>query len=253
MPLNKKTTTKITIFFFLGGLIIIFICLFYFMPSSKNVIKDIEEMFAVYKENEFLKEKLANSKYLSSEIDSLNNENKELKDIVDMNNYINEQLKYETEIGTVIKREDNKWSDKLVVFSKKKYSSGIVMTSKGIIGRVRESKDNKEDNINIVQLITKEPNNISTVVEDNENIGGIIKGYDKERGLLEMEYMRNDKEKEIIGDNIISSGKGGVYPYGLIIGKVKEVEFSKDGLNKIALIEPSANFNEINNVIIIPN
>lgn len=223
------------------------------MPSSKNVIKDIEEMFAVYKENEFLKEKLANSKYLSSEIDSLNNENKELKDIVDMNNYINEQLKYETEIGTVIKREDNKWSDKLVVFSKKKYSSGIVMTSKGIIGRVRESKDNKEDNINIVQLITKEPNNISTVVEDNENIGGIIKGYDKERGLLEMEYMRNDKEKEIIGDNIISSGKGGVYPYGLIIGKVKEVEFSKDGLNKIALIEPSANFNEINNVIIIPN
>jgi rod shape-determining protein MreC len=50
---------------------------------------------------------------------------------------------------------------------------------------------------------------------------------------------------------VITSGLGGVFPKGLMIGKVVDVKPDQYGLNQTALVKPGANFYDIENVIVI--
>jgi rod shape-determining protein MreC len=53
------------------------------------------------------------------------------------------------------------------------------------------------------------------------------------------------------GEQVFSSGKGGVFPAGLQIGEVKEVISDQYGLTRTALVKPAANMYEINQVIVV--
>lgn len=248
---SKTQFAKKKIIFSLLGLLIITL-IYLFSPSLKNTVEvvteNIDKTLNSYKENEILKKDLVHLDSINSEIEDYKNENINLKETIEMNNYINDKLKYHTQVETVLNRDYDKWFNELVITSDNSYRKGVVMTSKGLIGKIL---DNDENNIHTVNLITGELNNVAGTVQDNEEIQGIIGEYDRDKGFLLMKYISNNDPKKIIGKNIITSGKGGIYPYGLIVGKVKEISTSGFGLNKVLLIEPSANFSEINNVIVI--
>ena len=57
----------------------------------------------------------------------------------------------------------------------------------------------------------------------------------------------------IVGDKIITSGFGGIYPKGLLIGEVLKVENADGGLLKYAIIKPSVNYDKLEEVMIITN
>jgi len=48
-----------------------------------------------------------------------------------------------------------------------------------------------------------------------------------------------------VGDTIETSGLGGIYPKGIIIGKVKEVRRKTNDLNRYAIIEPAVDFKRL--------
>ena len=53
------------------------------------------------------------------------------------------------------------------------------------------------------------------------------------------------------GELVVSSGMGGVFPAGLVIGSVIEVVSDQYGLTRTALIEPAADMYDINNVVVV--
>lgn len=55
------------------------------------------------------------------------------------------------------------------------------------------------------------------------------------------------------GDNIETSGMGGIFPKGIIIGKVESIENTKNPLDKYAWIEPTVDFEKVETVLIITN
>jgi rod shape-determining protein MreC len=67
-----------------------------------------------------------------------------------------------------------------------------------------------------------------------------------------MDYIPIDVDI-MVGDAIETSGIGGIYPKGIIIGKVKEVRKSSNELNKYAVIEPAVDFRRLEEVIILKN
>jgi len=55
----------------------------------------------------------------------------------------------------------------------------------------------------------------------------------------------------IKGDKIMTSGLGGIYPKGLLIGEVTDVVDDDGGLLKTALIRPALDFSRLEEVFVI--
>ena len=84
---------------------------------------------------------------------------------------------------------------------------------------------------------------------------GIVQGTYKRgsrltpEGNLQMLFRRADNVN--VGDLVLTSGLGGVYPKDIPIGTVKEIQLDPSGLLKTAFIEPLVNFDSLEEVYIV--
>ena len=67
---------------------------------------------------------------------------------------------------------------------------------------------------------------------------------------MEVEGISNTKTVRV-GDLVYTSGLGGVFPSGILIGKVESITTDSYDLSKIINVKPSANFENINYVTIL--
>jgi rod shape-determining protein MreC len=123
-----------------------------------------------------------------------------------------------------------------VVFIDKGSSSGIeknypvVTTGNVLIGLVSEVSDSTAK----IQLITDPESAVNVVSQDNRSTG-ILKGG--EGDLLLMEMIPQDKNVDI-GEKIITSGLGGIFPKGLLSGTVEKIISSDADAFKKAQVKP---------------
>ncbi|CAH0306603.1 Cell shape-determining protein MreC [Peribacillus simplex] len=123
-----------------------------------------------------------------------------------------------------------------------------VITSNGLVGKVKSATDFTAS----VQLLSSidKANRVSAIVQGDDKAYGLIEGFDDKKNLLLMKRIPYDKK---IKKNslVITSGYGGIFPKGLLIGKVVDVKVDQYGLNQTAYIEPSTDFYDINNVMVV--
>ena len=63
-----------------------------------------------------------------------------------------------------------------------------------------------------------------------------------------MKYLDiNSKSK--IGDTVITSGLGGIYPKGIPIGTITSISTDTNGLHLVALIKPFVDFSKLEEVL----
>lgn len=95
------------------------------------------------------------------------------------------------------------------------------------------------------------------IVDPNSRVGamvqrsredGVVEGSLK--GLCRMKYISIDADLRE-GDIVISSGMGGIFPKGLIIGRIKKIKTEPDGLHLYAWIEPIVNFSKLEEVLCV--
>ena len=70
------------------------------------------------------------------------------------------------------------------------------------------------------------------------------------QGKLKLSYLTSDDEV-LIGDQIVTSGLGGYYPSGLVIGSVESLQTGDDGLARYAVLAPMMNFAALTEVFVI--
>lgn len=219
-------------------------------PQSyvSGVFADMKDLQNTYSENKELKARLDEMAKLEADVQQLSKENEELRDILDEK----ETLRDYTPIqATVIGRNPDRWHELLII--NKGEVNGLkpnmaVMTANGLIGKVKST----QQFTSTVQLLSAlDPTNrISAQIQGKEAFFGTIEGYDEERELLKLKRIPFDAkiEKE---QNVITSGLGGIFPEGLPIGKVVDVEPDEFGLNQTAYVKPGANFYDIRNVLVV--
>lgn len=98
-----------------------------------------------------------------------------------------------------------------------------------------------------VRLISDQRSGVAAMLQLSRS-AGIVRG--SLEGNLTMEFV--SKETTIKpGDVVVTSGLGGVYPKGLIIGDVKQVSRTPSDLYPYIRVEPSARLEGIEEVIIL--
>ncbi|MDY5058448.1 MAG: rod shape-determining protein MreC [Bacilli bacterium] len=208
-----------------------------------NKLKDVNE------ENDILETSL-------DRIDAIETENVELRRQIDaLKNELNIDYTltdYEYLNATVTSRSVGYWYNTITI-NKGSYNGiekdMVVINSKGLIGRVIKTSTFTSD----VRLITtSETNNkISVHISNGDNnLYGLINNYDYSKNLLEVEGISNTKDVDI-GDFVYTSGLGGIFPSGILIGSVSEITTDSYDLAKIIKVKPSADFSNINYVSVL--
>lgn len=210
--------------------------------------ENVGDLQDTYNENKELKSRVVDMVRLESEVYKLKKENEELRKILGKKESLRDS---ETIHAAVIGRNPDRWNEKIIInkgTSDKIGKNMAVITAEGLIGKIKTANDFTST----VQLLSAmDPKNrISVVTQGKSEVYGFVEGYDEEKKLLKIKKIPYEAKVEK-GQTVVTSGLGGVFPAGLLVGKVVEVEPDQYGLNQIALVKPGANFYDIGDVIVV--
>jgi rod shape-determining protein MreC len=118
-----------------------------------------------------------------------------------------------------------------------------VMAGPGLIGRIIDISWHTAK----VLLLIDESSNIDAIVQRNRT-QGIIRGAGS-RGCV-LRYISKTQDVQE-GDTIISSGIGGIFPKGLMIGQVSHVDRQDAGLFLKINVAPSIDFSKLEEVLVL--
>ncbi|MCT1575772.1 rod shape-determining protein MreC [Oceanobacillus kimchii] len=216
-----------------------------------GIISNIDDMKNTYEENQVLREQIAQQNSLLYDVQKLEEENEELREIIGMTETVRD---YEPIHASVISRSPEQWMDQVTINRGSDHgveANMVVITADGMIGKVLQISNVTAT----VQLLTgfDEFNRISATItkEDDQDVFGMIEGFDKESNSLLFRIIEESEKNVEEGDIVYSSEKGGKFPAGLKIGEVKEIVSDQYGLTRIAMVEPAADLYDINNVIVV--
>ena len=216
-----------------------------------DVKSDLEHLVNTYHENEELKATLNEIDSASNEVSDLKEENAQLREMLDMKNSINSDVKLSAD---VIARTPASWSNELTVnvgSENKVASTMLVVGDGGLIGSV----DQVNEHSSRISLLTNKKNseNISVRIQSgSKTIYGIIVGYsEKKSAFIVSQLNTSDEIKE--GSKVVTSGLGSYPVANISVGKVSSVASSSDYLTKEVYIKPSADFSDIRVVTLVGN
>ncbi len=181
--------------------------------------------------------------------ESLEKEIEELKKQLELSKTLTE---YDIENATIVSRNKSYWFNNLSIDKGSK--SGIkegqaVITSNGLIGKISKVSYYSSE----IKLLTSDDINfkvsISIKANGTDNFA-ILNGYDNKTNEFILKGI--DKNANInTGDDVLTSGLGGVFPSGIYIGKVENIINDKYDLSKTAYIKSNQDFNNIHYVTIL--
>ena len=222
-----------------------------FVNEITDTVSDFfERVFspsAIQAENKELKNKIA---YYERELllyEEMSRENARLQELLD---YVqqNENMRYLTACVTV--RSTNEYVDSLTlnVGTRHGVTEQIpVVSGLGLIGRVTEVGNSWCK----VHTLMNDEMRISVMVErtrDEGTLGGLILNNGEIIGI-QLYYLPEGADIKV-GDRIITSGIGGVYPKGITIGEVVSLPEDENAAYN-ACVMPTVDFSHLENVLLI--
>lgn len=212
-----------------------------------GVFDNVDSLLNTYEENKRLKGRLEEFAKLQADVNDLASENTRLREVVDKQEDLRE---YEPIQATVIARNPDQWEEKLILDKGEVHGvekNMAIMTAQGLIGKVVLTTPLTST---VELLSTNNPNyRVSAMVMGEKEVFGLIEGYDDER--KELILKRIDSNIDIKkGQKIMSSGLGGIFPRGLLIGEITEVSTDDFGLTNMAYVKPAADFALLDHVMI---
>jgi rod shape-determining protein MreC len=135
----------------------------------------------------------------------------------------------------IISGSTDSWSSTVTI--DKGTSSGLsvgmpVCDSNGVLGQIIECGTTSS----VVRLISDENSAVSAMVQSSRALGTIEGSAD---GTIYLTGISLDEEVSV-GDTVVTSGLGGVYPKGLPIGTVTSVETASGAVSYTITVEPLA-------------
>ncbi len=200
-----------------------------------NLTADQETLSELQAENEELRARNVELEEAEQEAERL----QELLDLVDT-------YDLQSTAARVISGSSDSWTSTVTI--DKGTSSGLsvgmpVTSSSGVIGQIIECGTSTST----VRLLTDENSSISAMVQSSR-AQGMLTG--SATGELSLTLVRTSQEVSV-GDVVVTSGLGGVFPKGLPLGEVVSVQSSPGALYLEIVVEAYASAENYEEVLVI--
>ncbi|WP_246096239.1 rod shape-determining protein MreC [Paenibacillus sinopodophylli] len=218
--------------------------------------EDISNLRTIYEENEQLR--LTAAAYSREKINYnfVEKENKRLQEELDFTVAQKAMYNYNYLIAQVVSvsNEANNRTLTINLGSKNGIKPNMAVTTiDGLIGLVSSVTPFTAAVTPITELDEASPtfNLIAVTIMGREDESfGILSSYNKETSRLLMTKIA-EKDKMAIQDTVITSGLGGVYPRGLVVGTLESKQLGDFGLTYTASVELAASFDHLTEVFVV--
>ena len=155
---------------------------------------------------------------------------------------------YNFQIASVIGRDPGNWFGTLTL--NRGSAEGVmqnmaVLTPDGLVGRVITVSSSASE----VLLITDPRSGVGSLIQDNRTTG-IVEGVAGSAGIARMIHIPNNALVET-GQAVVTSGQGSIFPKGIPVGIINNIQNEPSGLFLSADIIPYANLNKLEEVLIV--
>jgi len=205
------------------------------------------ELMTVYRDNQTLKtenEELRQNNINTTEIVA---ENARLRAMLD---YKKAAQQFDFVAAQVIARDPGTWTN--IIMINRGAADGLtkdmtVVAPQGLVGSVVSVYNNSAK----VQLILDPRSAVGCLVQRPESrVAGIVEGSAASPQAPHMVNIARDADI-IKSDKIITSGFGGIFPKGLLVGEVVDIVNEEGGLLKYAILKSAVDFDKLEEVLVI--
>jgi len=225
-----------------------------FQDLTTGISSWVDETISASRSKTDLKEE---NEELKNQIADLLEENRRLAMYEEENTKLSSLLKiaqrypdYESTGAKIIAKDPGVWYDGFTInkgTSNDISANMVLIAPEGLVGKVLESGAT----FSKAQSILDSRSSVPAMSVRTGDLG-VVKGeYTlSNRGLCKMEYIDGNAEI-MVGDEIVTSHLSDIYPEGLPIGKVLELETDTNGLTKYAVIEPYVDLKHLDTILVI--
>ncbi len=189
---------------------------------------------------------------LKQEINSFRRENSRYKELLATHERLRKLLQFKEVIrrpvvaAQVIGLDPTGWFKSIIIDKGKR--AGLkwdmpVVNASGVVGRiVSVSTDYAK-----VLLIIDQNSSVDCLTQQSRD-RGMVKGLSTD--VCKMDYMAKSSDVAV-GDMVITSGLGGIFPKGLPVGRISRVKDVSGELFKEIEVTPSVDFSKLEEVLVI--
>lgn len=210
-------------------------------------IQVIDEGILRVKDRSDLEMEIANLEQKIINRDELVAENIRLRQLLQ---FRNEQPQFSMTAAHILTKDGGAWTYTFTIDrgSEEGIATNMAVVSpRGVVGYVTDVYAHSAR----VQTILDPRSAAGVLVQRPESrVASILKGNGNRP--MEPQMMNIALNADVLkGDTIITSGFGGIYPKGLVVGHVKDIINDEEGFVKHATIEPTVDFQSLEEVFVI--
>lgn len=199
-------------------------------------------------ENEALRQRLAELEQDAIAGQDAARENERMKDLLGL---AEERPELQYRDAEVVRRSSSNWSSDLTI-------------NRGAAGGVEVNDCVIDQYGHLIGVVTQADLNssvVTTILDPTLEVGGRVARTDEDAilegdftlmldGLVRLSYIP-EQAKLVTGDQVITSGLGGIYPSGLVVGAIRSLTVEEDGITRYAQVEPAADIDGVRYVYVI--
>ena len=200
-----------------------------------------EELQRLREENTKLREQ-------AREGEAASRENERLRNLLGLRE---KRRELDFESATVTAHSTDNWSSTLTI---SKGSSMDIQVDDCVV-------DEYWNLVGVVAVVGENWSTVATLIDSSTEMGGMLARTDGSailegdfalmgQGKLKLNYLPENSSL-LAGDLVLTSGMGGVYPSGLVVGHVEEVRTEASGMTQYAVVVPETDLAGLKQVFVI--